>query len=100
MMISGKKYFEELSDLMAQNSKAPGDVQAALSEAWKSYSVIYEKPEDAPDDWQPPRVAYIHLRDARYFAPGQSPVPTNTGVLWRGKLTEVDGFSIGTMSVD
>lgn len=98
ILISGKKYFEELSEMMAKHSQNPGDIMGALAEGWKSYTVIYEKPEDAPEDWTPPRAAYIHLRDARYFAPGQAPIPTNMGVLWRGKLSEVDGFSIGNMS--
>jgi hypothetical protein len=41
----------------------------------------------------PPR-QYIHLSDAR-FRFGTSVVPPETGVYWRGRLDEVDGFFLG-----
>ncbi|WP_179505671.1 MULTISPECIES: gas vesicle accessory protein GvpU [unclassified Sphingomonas] len=37
---------------------------------------------------------YLHLKDAQYFSGGQ-PIPTEGGVLWRGKLASIDGFSWG-----
>ena len=46
----------------------------------------------------PPR--YVHLRDARIFHPGGSPLPTNRGVWWRTRLEAVDGFSFGRLGTD
>jgi hypothetical protein len=37
---------------------------------------------------------YIHLSDARFQAPGVSPLPPG-GMHWRGRLSEVSGWSFG-----
>jgi hypothetical protein len=43
---------------------------------------------------QEDRTTYIHLRDARVLAPGVSPLPSG-GMHWRGRLSEVSGWSFG-----
>lgn len=44
---------------------------------------------------------FVHLSGARYFIPGQPPIPTQgEGVYWRGRLSEVAGFSFGILAVD
>ncbi|GAA1268988.1 hypothetical protein GCM10009609_35130 [Pseudonocardia aurantiaca] len=40
------------------------------------------------------RTTYIHLKDARVIAPGVSALPAG-GMHWRGRLTEVSGWSFG-----
>lgn len=40
---------------------------------------------------------YIHLRDARYFTPGQMPIPGNMGIYVRIPLEAVQGFSFGSL---
>lgn len=97
LLTSGKRYFEELGQTLANASRAPDDTAAVLGEAWKGYTALYERPADAPDDWQPPPVAFVHLRNARYIAPGQQPMPGKGHMLWRGKLSSIDGFSLGTI---
>jgi hypothetical protein len=42
---------------------------------------------------------YIHLKDARYYTPGQNPIPSNTGVFCRISLDAIAGFSFGRLSV-
>ncbi|MUO27454.1 MULTISPECIES: gas vesicle accessory protein GvpU [Rhizobium/Agrobacterium group] len=98
MLVGGKKYFEELSKLMKISSQAPNDISDFLGNAWKEYTAIYEQPEGASEDWQPAPIGYVHLMNARFYAPGQAPLPENQGVLWRGKLSSVDGFIIGNFS--
>ncbi|TXS40181.1 hypothetical protein EAO75_34825 [Streptomyces sp. uw30] len=39
---------------------------------------------------------FIHLRGARVFQPGQSGLPGN-GMYWRGRLSEVTGWSFGSL---
>lgn len=97
-LIKGRTYFEELGATLTAASQAEGDMQSVLGEAWKGYTAIYDKPAGAGDDWQAPAATYIHLRDTRFFSPGNAPLPTNQGVLWRGKLSSIDGFSIGSLS--
>ena len=46
-----------------------------------------------------PSPSFIHLRSAKIYAAGQRPLPT-TGMLWRGKISSVDGFTIGVLSED
>jgi hypothetical protein len=43
---------------------------------------------------------FIHLENARFFMPGNVPIPTTgPGVLWRGRLDAVDGFTMGELRV-
>ena len=99
VLISGKTYFEELAVMMEENSNGAGDLSKTLADLWRPNGAVYafEKPDDAPEDWSPPSIGYIHLRNARYFLSGQ-PIPSAPGMLWRGKLSSVDGFSIGSFS--
>jgi uncharacterized membrane protein YeaQ/YmgE (transglycosylase-associated protein family) len=41
----------------------------------------------------------IHLRDAQIYPSGASPGLSEKGVLWRGRLEAVDGFSLGRVSL-
>ncbi|SFR33244.1 hypothetical protein SAMN04488005_0460 [Yoonia tamlensis] len=95
MLINGKKYFEALAENMDIQE---GEISKLLGGHWKGYAAVYEKPDDAPEDWVPNPIGYIHLANAKIHAPGQSPIPSNDGVLWRGKLSSVDGFFIGNIS--
>ena len=42
------------------------------------------------------RTTYIHLTDARVLAPVGSAVPTG-GMHWRGRLSQVSGWSLGSI---
>lgn len=54
---------------------------------------------NSAEDDEPERV-FIHLADAKYFSPGQGPIPTDgPGVYWRGKLESVHGFSFGKLEI-
>lgn len=73
-------------------------------EATASYREATGLNEPAPDpdkdDKQPlDTLKYVHLMEARVFAPGVKPLPEN-GLLWRGKLSDVNGFSYGVFRVD
>lgn len=43
---------------------------------------------------------FIHLRDAKFFVPGQPPLPNKTGVNCRIKIEDVTGFSLGILNVE
>jgi hypothetical protein len=54
------------------------------------------KEQNLPE-FQPSRF-FIHLRDAKIFAPGQPPIPSDgKGTFWRVRIESVDGFSLGTI---
>jgi hypothetical protein len=95
-LISGRQYFEELSDQIKGGSTNMGnETLEMLGDNWKMLTQIYDKPEGAGDDWQPAPAGYIHMRQAKIYTPGQHPLPGGQGLLWRGKVAAVDGFALG-----
>lgn len=42
---------------------------------------------------------FIHLKDAKFFV-GSSTIPTDNGLLWRGRIASVSGFTIGSIVTD
>ena len=43
---------------------------------------------------------FIHLKNTKFFIPGQPPVPfEQQDTLWRGKLSCVDGFVMGKLEI-
>jgi hypothetical protein len=109
-LISGKRYFEELAASIMKGPVTVGhpgervevDTAAAdafksiIAESYKFWTRIYDKPEGAPDDYAPPPPKFIHLRKAIWIYPNGKVMPTG-GVVWRGRLSAVDGFSIGRL---
>jgi len=63
-------------------------------EATKHLSDRYQRPL-AQDD----RTTYIHLREARVVAAGVGP-PAVAGMYWRGRLSEVSGWSFGHLGAE
>ena len=97
LLTGGKRYFNEFGENM---TKAMGSVSDETKERVREFfggpAVIYDEPPD--EDGGPRRpVGYIHLREARFFIPGAKPIPEAGGVLWRGRLEQVDGFHIGML---
>ena len=47
----------------------------------------------------PPRpYKYVHLTNARFYAPSGQPWTQPEGFVWRGKAAAVDGFVVGTFN--
>jgi hypothetical protein len=42
--------------------------------------------------------SYIHLKNARMFPAGGKASQSTRGMFWRGKLSAVDGFTLGTLN--
>lgn len=81
-IISGPKYVEMLRELLGLDAVADG------------FEAVTQNDEaDTAEDEGP---HFIHLRDAALVA-GNSFVPEEGGLLWRGKLSDVAGFSIGRL---
>jgi hypothetical protein len=100
-MCSGHKYFEgfakDLKDGIFGTTSSEGN---RIEEEFKHLGGIYTKEKRQPQDEQPKSPPqYIHLRNARIFHPGGTPIPANRGVWWRGRLGAVDGFILGSLSI-
>lgn len=87
-LIGGKKYFDkfaaEFSNAVKDKSEAEV-IKSALSKNGEIYS---------SDEVEMPLPVFIHLEDARFFSTQGKPIPNN-GVLWRGQISKVDGFTLG-----
>ena len=60
-----------------------------------------DKPDNMPVDKPSEDLPeFIHLSGARFFIPGNPPIPTNDdGVFWRGRISEVAGFHFGILKI-
>ncbi|MCK9398040.1 MAG: hypothetical protein M0Q44_20940 [Methylobacter sp.] len=97
LLASGRQYFEYFGEEFAN---AISDADAETVESIKSSYVnlganIYPTKEEDSLTVPP---CYIHLRDAKYFSPNGNPLPTNHGIWWRGRISEVQGFNLGSLS--
>jgi hypothetical protein len=105
-LISGKAFFKEIANEMLQASGPAGfeSVKQSLSEFIGNIGrSIYESTENVEESGQEvdrsmkPPPGYIHLRDAKFFHNSGQPMPGNRGIRWRGRLSAVDGFSLGAL---
>lgn len=98
-LISGRQYFEELGAMVGDAmSHSP-----ELAESFRAYftqpaTLVYGQEEDEQKSAKYP--SFIHLKDARFFRSGNQVAFPNQGVLWRGKLVDVSGFFVGSISVN
>ena len=95
-VIGGRQFFEALSEQIDQGAfegDEDGAVRRVLRDSWNTLGGgVY--PPSSGETVHP--MSYIHLRNARMFVPGQKPLPSK-GMLWRGKLADVSGFSLGSL---
>ena len=99
-LIGGKQYFESLGKAVSGGT-ATGfgdefDVLKTLGDSFATRALRYVRPDDAGDEWELPDPAYVHLENARLYSPGGEPIPSGKGMLWRGKINAISGFSIGS----
>ncbi|MCC8537358.1 gas vesicle accessory protein GvpU [Xanthomonas axonopodis pv. poinsettiicola] len=100
-LVSGKQYFEAFAQEFSAAFPGSDEEKEDIRLAFASHASIYDAAADDDDGQQssaPPQ--FIHLIDARCFSPGGQPLPSNRGVLWRGKVNAVSGFTLGSLSAD
>src|ERR1035437_4371519 len=94
-LIGGAEYFEgfasEFSSMFDKKEVAEG-FRTAIAAGADHYKNIPEGEESL--------ASYVHLKEARFFNTHGKPIPANRGVWWRGRLSEVSGFILGSLSHD
>ncbi|MFC6841510.1 gas vesicle accessory protein GvpU [Xanthomonas theicola] len=97
LLVGGKKYFETFAQEFS--AAYPGDAEGkeSIRQAFASHATIYDAAEDQQAT-SPPQ--FVHLIDSRCFSLAGQPVPNNRGVLWRGKINAISGFSLGSLSAE
>jgi hypothetical protein len=96
-IISGPRYFEELGKQFGASCGMNEEDGAAL---WKPLADdLYAKSEseEGADGDAGHDPSFIHLKNVRIFQAATSLPTSHEGVLWRGRLAEVDGFILGQL---
>ncbi|WP_109514332.1 gas vesicle accessory protein GvpU [Pseudomonas ovata] len=88
LLISHDDYFDQLAqDLAAPFGQFDNGAETSMKEMILSF-----KPGDLAQDTSD--FHFIHLKDCKTYSTDQSPICAS-GVLWRGRIAAVDGFSVG-----
>lgn len=98
-IVNGRKYFDGFSgEFISETSVAFGNKEALenIRQAFDKYASIYDNEAPADDNG----VSFIHLQDARFFNTNGAPIPNNRGMWWRGRISEVSGFILGTLNAE
>jgi hypothetical protein len=101
-LIGGKAYFNEFARQFKDGFRdISSETAATIEESFKRLGDVYdpirkESQRNAPM----PKPHLVHLRDAQMYPSGGSLPPSEKGVLWRGRLEAVDGFSLGRLSLE
>ncbi|WP_342515454.1 gas vesicle accessory protein GvpU [Sutcliffiella sp. FSL R7-0096] len=80
-IVSAKEYFVSLSETFEDGS----DVAQQLSEKFAQAGESIDSGEEA-------EASFIHLKDAKVFCGSSKPSPSKGSALWRGPLSEINGF--------
>ena len=92
VLTGGKAYFEGFAEDFSGGLNDP-EVAESVRSSFAKFGDIYKK----EDGDEPPPPQYIHLKNARFFNTSGNPIPGNKGVWWRGRISEVAGFTLGSL---
>ena len=101
VLIGIKEYYARYG-LQWRQVLGDNDAGNALEAKWRKFgedAFATIAAEEEKTDVAPVLPSYIHLRDARIIL-GSAVVPVNEGLLWRGRIGAVAGFSVGLMSAN
>jgi len=99
MLISARSYFNLLVEELSNPHNYPDADKAAGGEFFASFFTpilenLNEEAANYDSDGTLPRSPHhVHLRHAMSFVSGTEPL---AGILWRGRLTEISGWSLAS----
>jgi hypothetical protein len=101
-MIGGKTYFNEFACQFKDGFKGISSETAATIEvAFKRLGDVYDPVQkESRGNAYIPKPHLVHLRNVQMYHAGGPALLSEKGVLWRGRLEAVDGFSLGKLSPD
>mgnify|MGYP003635604363 CR=1 FL=1 len=95
-LIGGKQYFIGFGEEMDTGIGETDNGKTIRENFEKIGTEIYSE-EKQKKDGNP---TFIHFKEAKFFHPNGNPIPGNRGVWWRGRISEVSGFSLGTLNAE
>jgi len=95
-LVGGKEYFSGFGEDYTSGVKDDETKKSIL----KNFKDVGEKVygSEKLDTMTDP--SYIHIKGAKFFHPNGNPIPGNRGVWWRGRLSEISGFSLGKLNAE
>lgn len=94
-LFTGEEYFKIFASDFSKGFEQFEEKEVSIiRKSLETWGDVYKNSEKINVD----DVIYIHLKNAKFFVPGQKPIPSNAGVCWRGKISAVDGFTLGKLS--
>ncbi|MEH7176809.1 gas vesicle accessory protein GvpU [Neobacillus vireti] len=83
-LVSAKEYFDTLSEIIEDGNEVAQMLSEQLSRAGES-----AQSEGGSE------ANFIHMKETKVYCGDSKPTPSKGEILWRGKLSEVDGFFLG-----
>jgi hypothetical protein len=86
----------ELQDLLTRTfADLAEKAEHLMCEREREEEIMQSLGEEPEDEFV---LAYVHLKDTKFFLAAGAGIPTQGGTLWRGKIASVDGFSLGSLT--
>jgi hypothetical protein len=100
-MIGGKTYFDEFARQFKDGFRdISSETASTIEETFKRLGDVYDPiQKESQGSVVISKPHLIHLRDAQIYQSGAGLPPSEKGVLWRGRLEAVDGFTLGRVSI-
>ena len=101
ILVSGRVFFDGIgSQLETIGTGVDTEIRSVIADALRTSGWAYDAPaEHSPftgEQLALYRELYLHLKGARALS-GSALVPTSGEFWWRGRLSSVDAFSLGTL---
>ena len=99
MLISGtltgvRQFFSDLGSYFA----SPLETDINSEDLQNTFKTIGEQCECVTPSEQTETPSYVHLKNARFFDSSGNQISGTVGTWWRGRLSEVQGFSPGLLT--
>ncbi|MEA5477406.1 gas vesicle accessory protein GvpU [Pseudanabaena galeata UHCC 0370] len=94
-IVGGKTYFEGVGEEFSSTFVNHPETAESIKD---SFSKMGERYVQTDETEVQPLPQFVHLKNARFFHTSGSPIPSNRSVFWRGRISEVGGFFLGSLS--
>lgn len=95
-LVSGKSYFEATGQQILGGLARNPELAEQMRKMFATFESAY--PND-PQQKDRPVPQFVHLQNARFYSTDGKPVPSDAGVWWRGRISEISGIVIGILGV-
>ncbi|PLS18486.1 gas vesicle protein GvpU [Bacillus sp. M6-12] len=82
-MISAKEYFNTLSETFDDGNEVAQMLSEQLEKAGEAAQINNSEAQ------------FLHMKETKVYCGDSKPTPSKGKILWRGKLSEIDGFFLG-----